>query len=288
MRHRCSLTLEPWRLADAAQQLEHGVQRDHLGRDRYAGQAEPGRQRAAGHHALAEPEVLRPQPDAVAEGGGVLQRTLQHLGVDDRHVGLAEGDAAGLGQLDHLGQHLALQAARERAEREHARLVALLGAELEHLHQAGLVEHRLCVGRADQAGDAAGDGRGQLAGQHAGMLLAGLAQPHRQVDQPGGTMQPLASMHTVGAEIGRYLADADDLAGRNRDVGHAVGLGGGVDQTTVLDQDLHLQSLFFWLRPCCRRRCPSPPCAPRCRRSPAAAPRSARRRPRWSRSRLRG
>ena len=51
----------------------------------------------------------RLQPDAEAEGGGVLQRAHQHGVVDHRHVGLREGDAAGLDQLGHLGQALALR-----------------------------------------------------------------------------------------------------------------------------------------------------------------------------------
>jgi hypothetical protein len=76
-----------------------------------------------------------------------------------------------------------LPAARERAQREHARLVQLFGAELEHLHQAGLVQHRVGVGRADQAGDATGHGGGHFAFQHAGVLVAGLAQARRQIHQ---------------------------------------------------------------------------------------------------------
>jgi hypothetical protein len=64
-------------------------------------------------------------------------------------------------------------------------LVQLLGAELQHLDQAGLVEHGVGVGRAHQAGNAAGDGRGHFAFEHAFVLVARLAQARGQVDQAG-------------------------------------------------------------------------------------------------------
>jgi hypothetical protein len=72
--------------------------------------------------------------------------------------------------------------------------VQLLGAELEHLHQAGLVEHRVGVGRADQAGHAAGHGGGHFGFEHALVLVAGLAQARARSTRPGSTRQPLASM----------------------------------------------------------------------------------------------
>jgi hypothetical protein len=94
--------------AGGAHQLENGVQRNGFGRHRHAATGPARGQRAAGGHALAQPQLLRAQPHGVAEGAGVLQRALQHLGVGQRHLGLAEADAAGLGQLGHFGQHLAL------------------------------------------------------------------------------------------------------------------------------------------------------------------------------------
>ncbi len=57
--------------------------------------------------------ILRPQPDRVAEGLRILQRAQQHGGVDDRLLGLRKADAAGLGQLRHLGQRLPFQADRQ-------------------------------------------------------------------------------------------------------------------------------------------------------------------------------
>jgi hypothetical protein len=54
--------------------------------------------------AAREMRFLRPQPNAMAEGGRILHRPEQHLGVGERRLGLRERDAAGFGELAHLGQ----------------------------------------------------------------------------------------------------------------------------------------------------------------------------------------
>ncbi|MDT4850019.1 hypothetical protein FQZ97_841580 [compost metagenome] len=239
-----------------AQQFEQRVQCNGLGHHRNAGQAHARGQRATGGHTLAEPEVLGTQPDGVAKGGGVLKRALQHLHVDDRHLGLAEADATGLGEFGHLGELFALQPPGERTQRKHARLVQFFGAELEHVHEAGFVQHRIGVGRADQRGHTAGHRRGHFALQHRGVFLAGLAQAHRQIHQAGRDHAATGVDGAVGMEVGRHVADGDDATGCDGDVGQLVAAGGRVHDTAVLDQDLHVM-------PRSRRRCPSPPCAPR-------------------------
>jgi hypothetical protein len=50
----------------------------------------------------------------------------------------------------------------ERAERIHVRLVQVARAELEHLDQAGLIQHRVGIRRAHQRGHAAGHRRGHF------------------------------------------------------------------------------------------------------------------------------
>ncbi len=224
----------------AAHQLDDGEDRDGLGRHRHAGEAEPGGERTAGGHALAEVAVLRAQPHGVAEGARIEHRALQHLRIGQRHVGLAEADAAALGELGHLGQHAAGQAARECAEREQARARQLAGAEGEHLDQAGLVEHGVGVGRAHQAGDAAGHGRGHLALEHALVLVAGFAQPRGEVDQAGRDDAAAGVEGALGLEAGGdAVADAGDLSVGDGDVGLLVGARGGVDHATVGDVDVH-------------------------------------------------
>ena len=129
-------------------------------------------------------------------------------------VGLAEADAAGLGELGHLGQRFAGEAARQRAERKDAGEVEIAGAELEHLDQARLVEHRLGVGRADQAGDAAGDRRRELRLEHAFVLVARLAAGAR-TGRPGPGRRPRRAASSVRSGVKsarRPCAGGDDAA----------------------------------------------------------------------------
>jgi predicted ArsR family transcriptional regulator len=117
--------------------------------------------------------------------------------------------------------------------------VQLFGAELEHLHQAGLVEHGVGVGRADQAGHATGHGGGHFGFEHAFVLVAGLAQARRQVHQAGQHDAAGRVDGAVGRKVGRHPVDTHDAA---RSQGHVAGLietAGGVDHTAVLDQYLH-------------------------------------------------
>ena len=92
-----------------------------------------------------EMRILRPQPHAVAERRRILHRPQQHLRVGERRFGLREGDAAGLRELAHLGQLLAFQSDRQRADRIHVRLVERARAMLQHFDEARLVERRIGV-----------------------------------------------------------------------------------------------------------------------------------------------
>ena len=108
----------------------------------------PGETQARRHLAVVrdafarQPFVLGAQPDREAEGRRVLQRAPQHLRVGDRHVGLRERDAARLREHRHLGQALARELHRERADRVDARARQRLGAPAQHVDQARLVQRR--------------------------------------------------------------------------------------------------------------------------------------------------
>ena len=225
--------------AGGLEQLEDRVQRNGFGCHGHARQSQPRRQRSAGRHALAQMELLRPQPDGIAKGGSILQRALQHLGAGQGHVGLAEAHAAGLGEFRHLGEHLACQPARQRAEREQARLVELFCAELEHLDQPWLVKHRVGIGRTDQAGHTAGHGRRHLGFEHAFMLMAWLSQPCREIDQPRQHKATTRIDHAVGGEVLGFAVHRDDAARSQCQVAHLVEAAGRVDHPTVLDEYLH-------------------------------------------------
>ena len=118
----------------ATQQLKQGVQRNRFCSGRHTGQTHAGGQRTAGSHTFAQPRIERAQPHGIAKRGCVLQRALQHLGVEDRHLGLAKTDTARLGEFGHFGQHFALEATRQRAQRKHPCKVQLFRAKLQHVH----------------------------------------------------------------------------------------------------------------------------------------------------------
>jgi hypothetical protein len=165
---------------------------------RHAGEAQPRGERPAGGHALAQVDLLGTQPDGIAEGGRVLHRALQHLRVQQRHLGLAEADAAGLRELRHLGEHLAAEVAREGAQREHARLVQLLARNLSMSTRPG----------SSSTGSVSG-GHTRLVTPPATAAAISLSSmpscswpgSRRRADRstrPGATMQPPASSVRLG------------------------------------------------------------------------------------------
>ena len=220
-----------------AHQLEDRVQRHRLRGHRDSRQAQSRRHGPARGNALAQPAVLRTQPDGVAEGRGVLEGSLQHQGVRHGLLGLGETDAPRIGELGHLGQRLALQSPRQRTQREQPAAAELAGAELQHLDQAGLVQRRIGVRRAYQAGHAAGGSGLQLALEHAFVLEPGFAQPRGQVDEPGHDQAARGVDAAIGLETGRHRADGHDAAGGDGHVGPAVTGRGRVDDPAAANQD---------------------------------------------------
>src|SRR5690606_41541686 len=62
------------------------------------------------------------QPDGEAVGARVLHRAHQDLRVEHRRLRLRKADAAGFGQLAHLGDLLAAQPDGQRTDRKSTRL----------------------------------------------------------------------------------------------------------------------------------------------------------------------
>ena len=132
-------------------QQQDGGQRDGFRRHRYRRESQPRGDNTVVRDTLArQMGVLRTQPDRQLESLGVFHRAQQHLRVDQRRVGLAERDAAGLGELGHFGDALALQFLGQRADRVHARPRHVFGTELEHFDQAGFVQRRVGIRRTGQ------------------------------------------------------------------------------------------------------------------------------------------
>ncbi len=230
-----------------AGQLQHGRQGDRLRRHRDAGQTEPGRHFAVVGDALAGEEgILRLQPDRKIEGRRVHHGAQQHLGIDDGVVGLAEGDAAGLVQLRHLGQCLALQLRGQGADGMDVGELGQAGAVGQHFDQAGLVKHRVGVRRAGQPRHAAGGGGGHFGFERGAVFEARLAQARGEVDQAGTDDAAGGIQHAVGFEARRRVADADDAAGGDEQVLGLVGLARRIDQAAIADMYLHLSSPPTW------------------------------------------
>ncbi len=244
------------RLADEAEDLG---QRDRFGGDRNRRQAEARRDLAVVRDAAErEMVILRAQPDAVAERSGVLQCAQQHQRIVQRHVRLRERDAAGFGELAHLGQRRAGETDGERADRIDVRLADLPRAVLQHLDEAGLVERRIGVGRARKAGDAAGRRRGELRFERRLVLETRLAQPRGEIDESRTHDATGGIDHPVGPPVARRFADARDHFRIDEERRCAIERLRRIDQPAIADFDLHgaLNS---------PRRSRALPCARRCR-----------------------
>ena len=112
-------------------------------------------------------------------------------GAADRQAVVAEAERAGLAQLGHLGQLLALHALGDRGEEADRHRGALAGRLAQRLDVGGGRDRRLGVGHRDHAAVAAGGG-----GAGAGLdvllvLLAGGAQVDVRVEEGGEGVQAL-------------------------------------------------------------------------------------------------
>ena len=142
-------------------------------------------------------------------------------------------------QLRHLGEPLAFELRGERAHRIDAGEVQAGRAPREHLDQPRLVERRIGVGRAGEAGDAAGDRGEHLRLERRLVLEARLAQPRGEVDEPRRDDEAGGVDDSVGREALGRAGDAGDPALGDVEVGGAVDAVLRVDEPAAFDVDLH-------------------------------------------------
>ena len=186
--------------AGVAHQLEDRRQGDRLGQHRHARQAHARGQRALGGDAAAEPRhrsaaarrCSRRSPRTAARAAAPACRASAHRPGRSRRS-RPRSARPSRSAPRRPGRASARRAGRRAPGRGFA------GAELEHLDQAGLVEHRVGVGRADQAGHAAGDRRGELGLEQAVVLVAGLAQARARSTRPGATTRAAGVDRALGA-----------------------------------------------------------------------------------------
>ena len=152
---------------------------------------------------------------------------------------MRESDAAGFAELAHLGQRRALQLDRQRADRIHVRLVERARAVFQHFDESGLVERRIGIGRAREAGDAAGDRRVHLRFQRRLVFETGLAQACGNIDEPGRDDETAGVDDALGVPSVRRRADRRHLARGDVERSDAVDPVGGIDQAAVGDLDFH-------------------------------------------------
>ena len=234
--------------------------------------------------------VLRPQPHGVAKSLRILQRAQQHVGIENRCIGLRKADTAGLGQLRHFGQCFSFQANCQGAERIDMRLIQFLGAVFKHLDQTGLIQHRIGVRWADQTGNAALQCRLHFRLQRGHVFVAGFTQAHRQVDQARRDHQATGVDYPVGDEACRSHTDTGDLAGHDVYIMERIDAVGRIDQVAVFNVQIHFLSFYHPVPRCrgsgcshrqlvaslraffaiCSPKCSSPPCGLRCQTLPAA------------------
>jgi hypothetical protein len=109
-----------------------------------------------------------------------------------------------------------------------------LGAPAQHVDQPGLVERRVGVRRAGEAGDAAGERGGHLRFERRLVLVARLAQARGEVDEARRDDQALGIDDAVGlAAFRRNLPVSDE------NVADAVLAAGWIDDPSVLDVKTH-------------------------------------------------
>ena len=161
--------------------------------------------------------------DRHVEHARVLQRAPhQHRGRHRMPV-VGQRDAAGLLELGDVRELFAFLAARDRADRIHARQVRVGGFRQDVAGDARVVIHRVRVRHARDGRETAGDGS-----RHAGrdrflVLLPRLAQVHVHVDEPGTHDESVWDLDDRNPRIHREIAaDACDAISVNQQVEHAV------------------------------------------------------------------
>ena len=178
--------------------------------------------------------ILRLQVQRQTEAGGVLHGAQQHLGIDQRPLRLRKGNTAGLMQGGQFGQFFSGQRLGECAEREDMRQAGDLAAPDEAFDRPGFIQHRLCVRRAGEGGDAAGGSGGEFGFD--------IAQAGGKIDQSrcDDTALRIDRAGRGKAAAGR-LAKSGDAAVGDVDVGVFVDAVVRVDEAAIDDAD---QSVF--------------------------------------------
>ncbi len=204
--------------------------------------------------ACAQVRVLRVADDRRAERQGVFHGAAVQAGVHHALAVVRERDAARFRQLGQLGQLLAAEIPRDRADRIDAHQALDLGLGEDVVRHRAVVVDRARVRHAAHGGEPAG-GRGPRAGRDGLLvLLAGLAQVHVHVDESG--TDDLAG-RVDDLDVGGRLEappEPHDLAVLDQEVLDGVDVVRRIDHAPAPDQEAHAWSPP--LRPASRSKTP--------------------------------
>ena len=166
---------------------------------------------------------------------GVVHDAAHHAGVLDAVAVVGEhGRAVGV-HIAHVGEHLALQVLGAGAGHHDAALPHGRGAGLHVFHGHGVVDHRARVRHGAHRGETTVGRRAGTRGDVLLLLLTRIAEVHVHVHEAGG--DDLAGEVALDALLqGKALADLDDLAVADEDVGGFVQTDLRVDHVRVLKQ----------------------------------------------------
>ena len=179
-----------------------------------ARQAEPGRDLSLGHAAAAcQGEVFGVLAHDQVEGARVAERAAHHLAVGNRQTVVGEADRAGLRKHAHLGELPSFQPLGHGTEGIDLDALGLARAALHELDQRHVVDHRLGVGHAGDAGHPTRRRREAPGSDGLLVLVAGLAEVDVHVDEAG--RQAVATAidcrdsvrHTVGEKPRPEIGD---------------------------------------------------------------------------------
>ena len=207
-----------------------------------------------------EAGVLAVAHENLAEHDAVVHDAAHHAGVLDAAAVISEGNGAAGDHVAHLGERLALEAARARTGGVHAAVAHFGGAGLDVLDHDAVIGAGVGVGHGAHTGETALGGGAGTALDVLLVLLARVAQVHVHVHQAGDEVLT-GQVHDLG--IGgslQTLAHRRDLLALEGDVHNAVKPGNRVDHVCVLKQKGHYRHLQAAGkgRPCARR-CPHRP-----------------------------
>ena len=170
----------------------------------------------------------------------VLERLAQRSRVHDRLAVIGESERAGVAELGHLGELLAFQASRDRGQEPDGYLCLPRGGFDQRSEDRGIVDDGVGVGHGDHRAEAAGRRGGRAGLEVLLVLLAGRAQVHVRVDEPGKRMHALGvdGVAVLGRLEGSGLAELGDVPVLDEDVVRLVEPGARIEHVGAGDQQL--------------------------------------------------